>query len=298
METRWLHTSSENFKYLREASEKTCVIPMGCIEKHGLHLPLGTDILKGSYIAHRASQLETVCVFPDFTFGDTPRGPHAYRPDGSVCLDVRLQMLLLEQLCDEIAANGFEKILVANSHGGNVSWLNTFARNWNVKPHHAVFAWTKGDIKVAPFGMGEILLQNGSGSIPELTPEDEELILTCCREKILTGHACFGETALTMAAAPDSVHLDRLGIESGLPLDIPEVQKLADAEINIADSGWEYKYPNWYSGTDPIGINERIAEAAARLASEKLARAYKTFKEDTYLLRKTKEAYHDKAYFD
>ena len=298
METRWLYTTSEDFSKLREASNKTCVIPMGCIEKHGLHLPLGTDIVKGSYIAHRASQLETVCIFPDFTFGDVPRGPHAYRPDGTIGLDVRTQMLLLEQLCDEIAANGFTKILVANSHGGNVNWLNTFSRNRNIKPHKAVFAWARVDIKVAPFGMGEILLEKGSGSIPELTKEDEELILRYYNENIEMGHACFGETALTMAAAPDSVHLDRLGIESGLSLNLPEVKALVDAGVNIADGGWEYNYPNWFSGHDPIGINERIAEAAARLSSEKLAKAYKAFKEDTYLLRKTKENYNDKTYFD
>ena len=43
METRWLYTTSENFPALVEASAKTCVIPMGCVEKHGLHLPLGTE---------------------------------------------------------------------------------------------------------------------------------------------------------------------------------------------------------------------------------------------------------------
>ncbi len=298
METRWLHTTSEDFSKLREASNRTCIIPMGCIEKHGLHLPLGTDILKGSYIAHRASQLETVCIFPDFTFGDVPRGPHAYRPDGVLGLDVHVQMFLLEKLCEEIAANGFNKILVANSHGGNVHWLNQFSRNWNIKPHKAVFAWARVDIKIAPYGMAEILLSEGSGAIPELTKEDEELILHYYNEKIQMGHACFGETALTMAAAPESVHLDRLGIESGLPLNLPEVNALVDAGVNIADGGWEYKFPNWYSGHDPIGINERIAEAAARLASEKLAKAYKAFKEDTFLLEQAKKAYHDKSYFD
>lgn len=297
METRWLYTTSEDFAKLREASGRTCVIPMGCIEKHGLHLPLGTDIVKGSYIAHRASQIETVCIFPDFTFGDTPRGPHAERPDGSVCLDVRMQMLLLEQLCDEIAANGFNKILVANSHGGNVSWLSAFARNWDVKPHKATFAWTKIDITIAPHHMGKILMEKGTGAIPELTPEDEELIIRYYNEEMELGHACMGETALVMAAAPASVHLDRLGVESGKAADVPEVQKLVDAGVHMADDGWGYKYPNWYAGDDPIGINERIAEASARLTSEKLAKAYAAYKEDEFLIKKARERYYDKAYF-
>ena len=82
METRWLYRTAEDFDELRKASNDTCVIPMGCVEKHGLHLPLGIDILHSSHIAHMASQLETCCVFPDFTFGDVksnapiePNGP-------------------------------------------------------------------------------------------------------------------------------------------------------------------------------------------------------------------------------
>ena len=297
METRWLYTSSADFPKLREASNRTCVIPMGCVEKHGLHLPLGTDIIKGSYIAHRASQLEPVCVFPDFTFGNVPCGAHAERPDGTICLDVRTQMLLLEELCEEISANGFDKILVVNSHGGNKAWLSTFSANLGCKPHKFVFAWARVDITVAPHRMAEILLEQGRGSIPELTPEDEELILQYHRENFLLGHACMGETALVMAAAPEAVHLDRLGRESGRPQNVPEVKKLIDSGLNIRNDGWDDFYPNWFTGDDPVGTNPRIAEACARIASELLAKSYKAFKEDTYLLDQAKKRYHDKAYF-
>ena len=65
METRWAYTNSYDFPALREASQGVCLIPMGCLEKHGLHLPIGTDILKGSRLAYLASQIETACVFPD-----------------------------------------------------------------------------------------------------------------------------------------------------------------------------------------------------------------------------------------
>ena len=127
METRWLYTTSENFPALVEKSAKTCIIPMGCVEKHGLHLPLGTDCIHSSFIAHEASKLETVCVFPDFTFGDVPGGPAL--PAGSISVPVEMEMALLEQLCDQIGRNGFEKIIIFNGHGGNNPWLNTFLRN-------------------------------------------------------------------------------------------------------------------------------------------------------------------------
>ena len=113
METRWLYVTSENFPTLREASKDTCIIPMGCVEKHGLHLPLGTDIIHSSHIAYLASQLETVTVFPDFVFGDYPvNSPNV--PAGTITLSLDLEMALLEQLCEQIARNGHKKILVLN----------------------------------------------------------------------------------------------------------------------------------------------------------------------------------------
>ena len=60
METRWLYVTSENFPALRTASKDTCIIPMGCVEKHGLHGPLGTDILQASAIAYMASLIDTL----------------------------------------------------------------------------------------------------------------------------------------------------------------------------------------------------------------------------------------------
>ena len=72
METRWLYVTSESFPALREASKEVCVIPMGCIEKHGLHLPLGTDMIQANNIVYEASQMETFTVFPDFVYGDVP----------------------------------------------------------------------------------------------------------------------------------------------------------------------------------------------------------------------------------
>ena len=281
METRWLYTTSENFARLREASGGTCVIPMGCIEKHGLHLPLGTDILKGSRLAYMASQLETACVFPDFTFGDTPFGAHAERPEGSICLDVRTQMLLLEQLCDEIAANGFRKILVVNSHGGNVAWLDTFARNLGTRPHNYVFGYIRPSDLMTPHTMAKLLLEEGSGAIPELTPEDEALLIRYHKEDMLCGHACMGETAYMMALCSNAVHLERLGIESGLNLH--KTDYLMEAGIRIKDDGWAINYPNAYSGHDPVGCNERIGKAALRFEAERFAHAVKVYKEDENL---------------
>jgi len=35
---------------------------------------------------------------------------------------------MLEEICDEIARNGFKKILIINGHGGNIPLLGVFLR--------------------------------------------------------------------------------------------------------------------------------------------------------------------------
>ena len=170
---------------------------MGCVEKHGFHLPLGQDIIQSSHIVYEASKIETVTVFPDFVFGDVP-GPIGYNSVGTVTLPLETQMLLLEQLCEQISANGYNKILLYNGHGGNTALLNAFNRNLCNKRRNFVFAWVNCTL-TAPFILAEIILEKGRGAIPELTSEDEEILLKCHRDKIETGHGCFGETAFMMA---------------------------------------------------------------------------------------------------
>lgn len=280
METRWLYTTSENLPELCKASKNTCVIPMGCVEKHGLHLPLGQDIIQGSYLAHMASKLETVCVFPDFIFGDVPGKVPKSLPYGSIAIPLETQMLLLEQLCVQIRDNGFKKIIVVNAHGGNSSWLSAFSRNLYNRDYDFAFAIAYVDLP-APHKMAEILEKKGSGAIPELTKEDEALLIRYHKEDMLIGHACMGETAYMMGISPESVHLDRLGIESGKNHHIAD--HFAEVSLEVA-SDWGLNFPNSFTGDDPIGCNERIGKAALRIEAERLANAFKVFKEDTLLL--------------
>ncbi|MBQ8358095.1 MAG: creatininase family protein [Clostridia bacterium] len=281
METRWLYTTSENFPALVKESKEVCLIPMGCVEKHGLHLPLGSDIIEASTITYAASRLETACVFPDFTFGDVPGGPAS--PAGSISVPVEMEMALLETLCEQIARNGFKKILICNAHGGNKSWLSAFLRNLMNKKHDFVCAVTTLPFSTTHKILAEQLLQNGRGSMPELTAEDEDYLLDFYRQGKESGHACISETALIMAVAPEAVHLDRLGIESGLSTH--QADYLKEAGIEIVSGGWDINYPNAYHGHDPVDCTENIGRAALRVAAEQLARTVKAFKEDENLLR-------------
>ena len=129
--------------------------------------------------------------------------------------------------------------------------------------------------------MAEYLLKNGAGSIPELTGEDEKLLIEYHNQNMMIGHACFSETAYIMGIAPETVRLDRLGIESGKCLH--KTDYLAEAGIKFG--GWGIDYPNDFAGDDPVGCNERIGKATVRFEAERLANIYKVYKEDENLLK-------------
>ena len=61
---KWEYLREEEFKPAIEKSGGLCVMCLGCIEKHGQHLPVGTDSLKGDKIVELASERAGVVMFP------------------------------------------------------------------------------------------------------------------------------------------------------------------------------------------------------------------------------------------
>ncbi len=274
IETRWTHTASPDIAKLCEESKGVCVIPVGCIEKHGLHLPLGQDIIQASAIAYEASKLETAAVFPNFHYGDVS-GQSPNMPTGTVNIPYKLRNKLLLTLCEQASRWGFKKILVFNGHGGNDPWLSSFQRILANEKRDFVMAYSTVSLP-ALRSMGQYLEENGTGSIPELTAEDEEYLIECNKNKIFGGHACLGETAHMMGIAPEAVHLERLGIETGISNG--KTDYLSKEKISIP-MAWDIDYCNNYAGEDHK-CNERIGKASVRFAAEKFAVSIKAFKED------------------
>ena len=103
--------------------EKLCIVPIGVLERHGEHLPLGTDGLVAHKIAVEASKIEPCAVFPVYWFGQVHEAKFS---SGAVSFESDFTLALLKNLCDEIARNGFTKIMFVNGHGGNGSLLSYF----------------------------------------------------------------------------------------------------------------------------------------------------------------------------
>ena len=58
LSVHWEELTADEFRSAIEQSRGTCLLPFGILEKHGQHLPLGTDLLKIRYAALHAAEQE------------------------------------------------------------------------------------------------------------------------------------------------------------------------------------------------------------------------------------------------
>jgi len=107
------------------------LFPIGSIEQHGWHMPVGTDYLIAEAISKELAKRDTkgfeALLFPSLQFGlNTEHTGFA----GTVTLPARLLLELIEAQVNEMAADGFHYFAFLNTHGGNTGLLEIFIREW------------------------------------------------------------------------------------------------------------------------------------------------------------------------
>ena len=65
---RWEDLSGDQFAAAVKACDGVCLVALSVVERHGHHLPVGTDMYIGREICARAAALEPALVFPDNPF--------------------------------------------------------------------------------------------------------------------------------------------------------------------------------------------------------------------------------------
>ena len=106
---QWENLTEKDFGKELVKSQKVCVLPIAVMERHGDHLPLGTDVFFNHKIACLAAEIEKAVVFPMYYFTQILEGKHKL---GTIALSANLVLELLESVCDEIGRNGFKKIII------------------------------------------------------------------------------------------------------------------------------------------------------------------------------------------
>src|SRR5271156_2622810 len=135
LSAHWEELTGADFVEAIQQSKGTCVLPFGILEKHGPHLPLGTDLLDVRYATLHAAAKEYAVVFPEYYFGQIFEARHE---PGTIAYSRELQLALLQETTDEMARNGCKKVLIVNGHGGNGSLLPYFAQSQLAKAHDYV----------------------------------------------------------------------------------------------------------------------------------------------------------------
>src|SRR6202453_2254118 len=182
---RWEELTSADFRDAITQSQGTCLLPFGILEKHGPHLPLGTDLLDVRYAALHAAEQNYTVVFPEYYFGQIFEAKHE---PGTIAYSAELQLQLLQETTDEMARNGCKKIIIVNGHGGNENLLPYFAQAQLQKAHDYV-----------------VYVQWGHEAPPGGPVKQDAVNL----------HAGETESSTMMISNPDLVHLDRAVSESG-----------------------------------------------------------------------------------
>ena len=265
----WENLREEEFYDAIKESKGLCILPVGCLEKHGQHLPVGTDVIHITEIAKQAAEKETAMVFPTMYFGEKT-GAGEFK--GTVIFSPELRLQILKETCSEIYRNGFDKILIYNGHGGNQTMISYFSRGvlYEETPY-SVFDYALG----SDFATSKKILNEG---YKYLTTDDRKILQSYNDEKKRFGHADFIETGWVYGTRPETVRLDKVYDESYESTHrFDEFNKL---RINTPFA-WMANFPNSYEGDMHDGMNERIARAMVEYSVGKLCEIIKFLKTET-----------------
>lgn len=258
LSANWEELTGPDFIQAIHQSQGVCILPFGIIEKHGPHLPLGTDLLDVRFAVFNAVKQEYAVVFPEYYFGQIFE---ARQQPGTVAYSLSTQLTLLQETVSEMARNGCKKIVIVNGHGGNESLLPLFAQAQLASPR---------DYVVYVFGIPNTNVPGRPGK----------------RDRA-DMHAGETETSNMLIARPDLVHMDRATQESGAD------QNRDPLPGSLYTGIWWYaRFPNHYAGNGAAATKE-LGEFDQKEWSRQIAEALKAIKADNQSLKLQNQFFED-----
>ena len=167
-----------------EAREQQPVIllPIGTLEQHGPHMPIGNDCLVAEYVALETAEQTNALVAPAINYGCSAvfrkfPGTYPVKPETLAAVLRDVSRAFIEQ--------GFRKLVYFDNHGGNEFVCEQVARE--MKAEYGVVIGN-----VYPWNLGYALMRD--------TYEDPNKAY---------GHGAEPETSAMLAMFPEDVLLDR-----------------------------------------------------------------------------------------
>lgn len=216
---------------------RVVIIPIACVEDHGAHLPLDTDIVIVNEICRRTANLipEKVLLFPTINNG---YDPHHMDFPGTISIEWKKVVEYMLEITKSLVHHGFRRIVIVNAHGSNTP-LMELAGRLTVINNHEVLAlgiswWTIPKVR-------------------ELIPH--------IRESESPGgmaHACELETSIYLAVAPEFVEMDKAVKDIGFP-----TSDLFWHDLAGGGSGTGIGLMEWWSTLSRTGVMGDPTKATA-----------------------------------
>jgi creatinine amidohydrolase len=172
---------------LADRENTVIVLPTGSMEQHGPHLPCAVDtIICSGVMGHALARLPA--AVPAFAMAPVVYGKseeHLHFP-GTITLTGETLLATMVEILESTYRSGFRKVLIVNGHGGQPQIMEMAARELRLR---------HGDSIVVPHSTWRVPHVGGR--------------YFSDREKRLAMHAGHGETAIMLALAPDTVHMER-----------------------------------------------------------------------------------------
>ena len=155
------------------------MIPVGAVEEHGPHLPLGTDTIETAEIGYRAAKEAKVVIAPTIWYGQS-RGFMGF--PGTVCIRPTILGEFVKDVVMSLIKHGFDKPIILDGHGGNYGILDCIAEEIHYETGALISHIRSWDLATVPK--------------PEGTPKYD-------------GHGGSSETSVMLYLCPEDVHIDK-----------------------------------------------------------------------------------------
>ena len=125
----WLSLTTEEF-----AADRIAVLPVAAVEQHGPHLPVGVDTcIAEAYLARVRALLprDSRAVFLPVQAVGASDEHKAFR--GTLTLSPETTLAAFIEIGESVSRAGIAKLVIVNSHGGNIAPIDLAARQLRVR---------------------------------------------------------------------------------------------------------------------------------------------------------------------